>query len=48
MRETIIIIIIINNLFNVGKKKKIYIANKLINANKIKFKTYFTTSQIDK
>ena len=32
----IIIIIIINNLFYVGKKEKnIYIANKLINANKI-------------
>ena len=31
----IIIIIIINNLFYVGKKKNMYIANKLINANKI-------------
>ena len=30
-----IIIIIINNLFYVGKKTNIYIANKLINANKI-------------
>ena len=31
----IIIVIIINNLFYVGKKKNMYIAHKLINANKI-------------
>ena len=31
----IIIIIIINSLFYVSKKKNMYIANKLINANKI-------------
>ena len=32
---SLLLLLIINNLFYVGKKKNMYIANKLINANKI-------------
>ena len=35
IRELLLLLVTINNLFYVGKKKNMYIANKLINANKI-------------